>query len=94
MAFLEPGIRDSKEYWERDLALLQSGIREIVALKPRDPEFVTAKKLKSTQLLLSATTERIAMIVHHVHFKAIILSATLVSSEAYINHLTIDLSVK
>ena len=76
----------------RDLALLQSGIREIVALKPRDPEFLTAKKLKSTQLLLSATTEKIAMIVHHVHFKAI--SATLVSLEAYISHLTIDLSVK
>ena len=78
----------------RDLALLQSGIREIVALKPRDSEFLTAKKLKSTQLLLSATTEKIAMIVHHVHFRAIIMSAKLVSLEAYISHLTIDLSVK
>lgn len=66
----------------------------MVALNPRDPEFLTAKKLKSTQLLLSATTEKIAMIVHHVHFRAIILSATLVSLKAYITLLTIDLSVK
>ena len=78
----------------RDLALLQSGIGEIVALKPRDPEFLTAKKFKATQLLLSVTTEKIAMIVQHVHFRAIILSATLVSLKAYISHLTIDLSVK
>lgn len=51
LVFRDPGfglfgarVRDSKEYWERDLALLQSGIREIVALKPQDPEFLTAKK--------------------------------------------------
>ena len=56
LAFLETGIRDSKEYGSgirdvfmdgtRDLKLLRSGIREIVTLKLRDPGFLTARYLK------------------------------------------------
>ena len=49
LAFLEPGIRDYKEIWERNSGShlwTGSGIRDIVTLKLRDPGFLTARNVK------------------------------------------------